>query len=185
MMYYNIDIKGLKRDLPLCPLNENLYIGAFVIFGDVELTTHCAAELLKIAPEYDVIITAESKGIPIAYEMARQAGTNRYIIARKAPKLYMKNIFKTEVNSITTAKTQVLCLDGDDAEYMKGKRVLIVDDVISTGESLNAVETLVNQAGGNIVGRMAILAEGDAQERKDILFLAPLPLFDGKGNPIK
>ncbi len=185
MMYYNIDIKGLKRDLPLCPLNENLYIGAFVIFGDVELTTHCAAELLKIAPEYDVIITAESKGIPIAYEMARQAGNNRYIIARKAPKLYMKNIFKTEVNSITTAKTQVLCLDGDDAEYMKGKRVLIVDDVISTGESLNAVETLVNQAGGNIVGRMAILAEGDAQDRKDILFLAPLPLFDGKGNPIK
>lgn len=185
MMYYNIDIKGLKRDLPLCPLNENLYIGAFVIFGDVELTTHCAAELLKIAPAYDVIITAESKGIPLAYEMARQAGTNRYIIARKAPKLYMKNIFKTEVNSITTAKTQVLCLDGDDAEYMKGKRVLIVDDVISTGESLNAVETLVNQAGGNIVGRMAILAEGDAQARNDILFLAPLPLFDGKGNPIK
>ena len=174
-------VAGLTRQLPLCRVTDSLYIGAFVIFGDVELTTRTAEALLKIAPEHDVIITAESKGIPLAYEMARQEGVNRYIIARKAPKLYMKNIFSTEVNSITTAKTQVLCLDGDDAEYMRGKRVLIVDDVISTGESLMAVETLVNKAGGNIVGRMAILAEGDAQKRDDILFLEPLPLFNPDG----
>ena len=180
-MFYEMKVAGLTRQLPLCRVTDSLYIGAFVIFGDVELTTRTAEALLKIAPEHDVIITAESKGIPLAYEMARQEGVNRYIIARKAPKLYMKNIFSTEVNSITTAKTQVLCLDGDDAEYMRGKRVLIVDDVISTGESLMAVETLVNKAGGNIVGRMAILAEGDAQKRDDILFLEPLPLFNPDG----
>ena len=174
-------VAGLTRQLPLCRVTDTLYIGAFVIFGDVELTTRTAEALLKIAPEHDVIITAESKGIPLAYEMARQEGVNRYIIARKAPKLYMKNIFSTEVNSITTAKTQVLCLDGEDAEYMRGKRVLIVDDVISTGESLLAVENLVNKAGGNIVGRMAILAEGDAQSRSDILYLEKLPLFNPDG----
>ena len=180
-MFYEMQIAGLTRRLPLCKVNDSLYIGAFVIFGDVELTIRTAEELLKKAPPHDVIITAESKGIPIAYEMARQEGVNRYIIARKAPKLYMKNVFTTEVKSITTAKMQVLCLDGDDAEYLRGKRVLIVDDVISTGESLNAIETLVNQAGGNIVGRMAVLAEGDAQGRKDILYLEPLPLFNPDG----
>ena len=180
-MFYEMKVAGLTRQLPLCRVTDTLYIGAFVIFGDVELTTRTAEALLKIAPEHDVIITAESKGIPLAYEMARQEGVNRYIIARKAPKLYMKNIFSTEVNSITTAKTQVLCLDGEDGEYMRGKRVLIVDDVISTGESLLAVETLVNKAGGNIVGRMAILAEGDAQKRDDILYLEKLPLFNPDG----
>jgi adenine phosphoribosyltransferase len=174
-------VAGLDRDLPLCKVNDNLYIGAFVIFGDVELTVACARELLKKAPEYDVLITAESKGIPLGYEMARQAGTNRYLIARKAPKLYMKNVFTVKVNSITTDHEQVLCIDGDDAEYMKGKRVLIVDDVISTGESLRAVEELVKQAGGNIVGRMAILAEGDATEREDIIYLEKLPLFNPDG----
>jgi len=180
-MFYEMKVAGLTRQLPLCRVTDSLYIGAFVIFGDVELTVRTAEALLKIAPEHDVIVTAESKGIPLAYEMARQEGVNRYIIARKAPKLYMKNIFSTEVNSITTAKTQVLCLDGDDAEYLRGRRVLIVDDVISTGESLLAVEKLVNKAGGNIVGKMAILAEGDARARKDILYLEPLPLFNPDG----
>ena len=180
-MTYPMHVAGLDRDLPLCKVNDNLYIGAFVIFGDVELTVACARELLKKAPEYDVLITAESKGIPLGYEMARQAGTNRYLIARKAPKLYMKNVFTVKVNSITTDHEQVLCIDGDDAEYMKGKRVLIVDDVISTGESLRAVEELVKQAGGNIVGRMAILAEGDATEREDIIYLEKLPLFNPDG----
>jgi adenine phosphoribosyltransferase len=174
-------IAGLKRELPLCRVTDDLYIGAFVIFGDVELTVACARELLKKAPEYDVLITAESKGIPLGYEMARQAGTNRYLLARKAPKLYMKNVFSVKVNSITTDHEQTLCLDGDDAEYMKGKRVLIVDDVISTGESLRAIEELVEQAGGNIVGRMAILAEGDATERDDIIYLEKLPLFNADG----
>ncbi len=180
-MYHEMKIAGLTRRLPLCRVSDTLYIGAFVIFGDVELTCACASELIKIAPEHDVIVTAESKGIPLAYEMARQEGVNRYIIARKAPKLYMKNVFQTEVNSITTAKTQVLCLDGDDAEYLRGKRVLIVDDVISTGDSLLAVEKLVTRAGGDIVGKMAILAEGDAQLRKDILYLEQLPLFNPDG----
>ncbi len=183
-MTYEMHVAGLTRQLPLCPLNENLYIGAFVIFGDVELTECSARELLKIAPEHDVIITAESKGIPLAHEMARQAGENRYVLARKAVKLYMKNVFEVEVNSITTARKQTLYLDGEDAEFLRGKRVLIVDDVISTGESLNALEALVNKAGGNIVGKMAILAEGDAQKREDILFLEKLPLFNGKGEAL-
>ena len=181
-MHYTMNIAGCKRNLPLCPVNENLYIGAFVIFGDVELTVACARELLKRAPEHDVLITAESKGIPLVYEMARQNGEARHLIARKAPKLYMKNIFSTKVNSITTAKEQMLCIDGDDAEFMKGKRVIIVDDVISTGESLAAVEKLVNQAGGNIVAKMAILAEGDAQNREDIIYLEKLPLFNPDGS---
>ena len=180
-MTYPMHVAGLTRDLPLCKVTDDLYIGAFVIFGDVELTVACARELLKKAPEYDVLITAESKGIPICYEMARQAGTNRYLLARKAPKLYMKNVFTVKVNSITTDHEQTLCLDGDDAEYMKGKRVLIVDDVISTGESLRAIEELVRQAGGNIVGKMAILAEGDATERDDIIYLEKLPLFNADG----
>ncbi|MBR6185524.1 MAG: adenine phosphoribosyltransferase [Clostridia bacterium] len=178
---YRMKVAGLERDLPLCRVNDELYIGAFVIFGDVELTVASARELLKRAPEYDVLITAESKGIPLGYEMARQAGTNRYLIARKSPKLYMKNVFSVKVRSITTAKEQMLCIDQDDADFMRGKRVLIVDDVISTGESLRAVEELVTQAGGNIVGRMAILAEGDATERGDIIYLEKLPLFNPDG----
>ncbi|MBQ7655086.1 MAG: adenine phosphoribosyltransferase [Clostridia bacterium] len=180
-MTYPMHVAGLKRDLPLCKVTDDLYIGAFVIFGDVELTVACARELLKKAPEYDVLITAESKGIPLAYEMTRQAGTNRYLLARKSPKLYMKNVFTVKVNSITTAKEQILCIDQDDVDFMQGKRVLIVDDVISTGESLRAVEELVKQAGGNIVGRMAILAEGDATERDDIIYLEKLPLFNADG----
>lgn len=180
-MEYTIKVAGLERRLPLCSVNEDLYIAAFVIFGDVELTVACARELLKIAPEHDVLITAESKGIPLVYEMARQHGENRYLIARKAPKLYMQNVFSTEVTSITTANRQMLCIDQNDADYMKGKRVLIVDDVISTGESLKAVEKLVRQAGGNVVGKIAILAEGVAAARNDILYLEVLPMFNKDG----
>ncbi len=181
---YKLHVAGIERDLPLCPLNENLYIGAFIIFGDVELTCACARELLKIAPEHDIMITSESKGIPLLYEMARQAGENNYIVARKMQKLYMEDVFSCEVNSITTAKKQTLYLDGKDAEMMRGKRVLIIDDVISTGESLRAIEELVKHAGGNIVGKMAILAEGDAKDRDDIKYLEALPLFDAEGNAI-
>ena len=180
-MHYTMNIAGCERNLPLCPVNKDLYIGAFVIFGDVELTEACAAELLKRAPEHDVLITAESKGIPLVYAMARQNNETRHLIARKAPKLYMKNVLTVEVNSITTDHKQTLCLDGADAEYMRGKRVVIVDDVISTGESLAAVEKLVEQAGGNIVAKMAILAEGDAQNREDIIYLEKLPLFNPDG----
>ena len=180
-MFYHMTVAGLERDLPICPLNENLSIAGFVIFGDQELTVACARELLKKAPEYDYLITAEAKGIPLIHEMARQAGDAKYMLARKGPKLYMRDIVSVSVNSITTAKEQHLYLDGADAELMKGKRILIVDDVISTGESLHALEALVEKAGGNICGRMAILAEGDAQERKDIVYLEKLPLFKPDG----
>ena len=181
---YTLKIAGLERELPLCPLNDELSIGAFVIFGDVELTCACARELLKIAPEHDVMITSESKGIPLIHEMARQSGINTYVLARKMQKAYMSNIFSCEVNSITTAKKQTLYLDGKDAEIMRGKKVLIVDDVISTGESLRAIEELVEHAGGNIVGKMAILAEGDAKDRTDIQYLEVLPLFRADGTEI-
>lgn len=181
-MDYRIDIAGMKRDLPICPVSENLYIGAFVIFGDVELTVHCAKKLLEKAPEYDYMLTAESKGIPLIHEMARQSGQNKYFLARKAPKLYMRDIFDVKVNSITTAKEQHLYLDGNDAELMKGKKILLVDDVISTGESLTALEKLVEAAGGIVCGRMAILAEGDAQKRDDLIYLQKLPVFNCDGS---
>ena len=183
-MVYHLNVAGIERDLPLCPLNDELYIGAFVLFGDVELTVKCAGALAAIAPAHDIMITAESKGIPLIHEMARQLGENRYALARKAPKLYMKDVLKCQVQSITTEASQCLYLDGDDVAAMKGKRVLIVDDVISTGQSLHALEQLVKEAGGEIVGRMAILAEGDAIARRDITYLAPLPLFDKIGTPL-
>ena len=175
-------IAGLDRELPLCPISDELMIGAFVIFGDPELTTACAIELLKKAPEYDYMISAEAKGIPLVHEMARLAGNQKYFLARKAPKLYMTGVFEAELHSITTAKDQKLYLDTADAELMKGKRILIVDDVISTGESLSAIEHLVAKAGGKVVGKMTVLAEGDAQERPDIIYLEKLPLFDKNGN---
>ena len=180
-MYYRMKVAGLERDLPICPLNENLSIAGFVIFGDPELTVACARELLAKAPKYDYILTAEAKGIPLAHEMARQAGDAKYILARKGPKLYMRDIFSVSVHSITTAKEQRLYLDGADAALMKGKKILIVDDVISTGESLRALEALAEKVGGEICGRMAILAEGDAQEREDLIYLEKLPLFHPDG----
>jgi len=180
-MYHRMNIAGLDRDLPICKVTDDLYIAGFVIFGDQELTVACAKELLARAPEYDYIITAEAKGIPLGHEMARQSGAKKYFLARKAPKLYMTGVFEVAVNSITTAKEQRLYLDTADAELMKGKRILIVDDVISTGESLRALEVLVEKAGGIIAGRMAILAEGDAQERSDLIYLEKLPLFNADG----
>ncbi len=182
---YELQVAGLRRRLPLCPLNETLYIGAFVIFGDPELTSACAQALLEIAPAYDYMITAESKGIPLVHEMARLAGNQKYFVARKRPKLYMKDVFEVTVRSITTQGEQKLYLDAADAALMQGKRVLLVDDVISTGESLGALEKLVTAAGAQVAGRMCILAEGDAQGRQDIQYLAPLPLFDNNGDPIQ
>ena len=182
---YTINIAGLKRELPLCKLNDSLYIAAFVIFGDMELTTHCAKALLELAPEYDYLITAEAKGIPLVCEMARISGDKKYMLARKSQKLYMRNIHATTVHSITTLNSQTLYLDGFDAELMCGKRILIVDDVVSTGESLSAVERLVEEVGGIICGKMAILSEGDAKNRGDIICLEHLPLFDTNGNPIE
>lgn len=176
MGYYEMTIAGCKRKLPLCEVTENLDIAAFIMFNDVEVTEAAAAELLKKCPEHDIVITAEAKGIPLCYEMARQ-GCRNYVIARKSVKLYMTDIIETKCKSITTAKEQVLYLGGDDAKALKGKRVLIVDDVISTGESLCALEQLVNSVGGEIVAKATVLAEGDAQGRDDIIYLEPLPVF--------
>ena len=184
MKSYKMNIAGLDRALPICPLNDKLSIGAFVIFGDPELTVACARDLLKLAPEYDYLISAEAKGIPLIHEMARQHGDATYMLARKAPKLYMTGVMEVKVRSITTAAEQKLYIDTADAEKMRGKRILIVDDVISTGESLRAVETLVEQAGGIICGKMCILAEGDAQDRPDIIYLEKLPLFTADGEVI-
>ncbi|MBS1420158.1 MAG: adenine phosphoribosyltransferase [Oscillospiraceae bacterium] len=180
-MTYEMDIAGLKRELPLCKVSDDLYIGAFVMFGDVELTVHCAAELLKRAPEYDYIIAPEAKAIPLLYEMARQSGANKYFLARKGAKAYMSGVFEVAVKSITTMSIQKLVIDTADAELIRGKRMLIIDDVISTGESLHAMEELVTRAGGIIAGKMAVLAEGDAQRRNDIICLALLPLFNPDG----
>jgi len=183
--HYPIKIAGLQRNLQVCRVNDDLSIAAFVLFGDVEMTVSAATHLLKIAPAHDVIITAEAKGIPLVHEMARQNHEATYLVARKGVKLYMKDVFSVELQSITTEKKQTLCIDATEAELMKGKRVLIVDDVISTGESLRAVEKLVKEAGGEVVGKMAILAEGDAKFRDDILFLEYLPLLKPDGTPIK
>ena len=182
MNYYPMTIAGVKRELPLCPVTDDLYIGAFVIFGDQELTVACAGALLEKAPEYDYLITAEAKGIPLVHEMARLAGNQRYMLARKSPKLYMTGVTEVNVRSITTDHPQKLYLDTADANMMKGKRILIVDDVISLGDSLHALEELVKAAGGEICGRMTILAEGNAKNRSDIIYLEELPLFDKNGN---
>ena len=182
--FYHMNVAGLERDLRLFSVNDNLKIAAFIIFGDVELTVACAKELIKKAPEFDIMVTAEAKSIPLIYEMAKQTGNNDYIIARKAPKVYMENILEVNVHSITTNKEQKLYIGDSEVQRMKGKRCLIVDDVISTGESLAALEKLVGEAGGEVVGKMSVLAEGDAIRRKDITVLAPLPLFDENGDPL-
>ncbi len=175
--YFSLKVAGLERQLPICAVSESLDIAGFVIFGDYELTEACARELIKKIPEHDYIITAEAKGIPLVHEMARQLGEKKHFIARKGLKVYMVDPISVEVNSITTKKTQTLYLDGNDAKIMKGKKVLIVDDVISTGESLLALEKLVEEAGGIICGKACILAEGDAAKRDDIVYLEELPLF--------
>lgn len=181
-MYHEMEIAGLKRKLQLFPVNENLSIAAFILFGDVEMTETAAEELLKKAPEFDIIMTAEAKSIPLAYEMARQAGMNDYIIARKGVKVYMEDVITSEVDSITTQHTQTLCLGKNEADRIRGRKVLIVDDVISTGASLESLENLVKKAGGIVAGKMAVLAEGDSMDRDDITALEQLPLFNADGS---
>ena len=183
-MHYEMTIAGVTRQLPICPVNENLSIAAFVIFGDPELTTACAAALLDKVPAYDYMITAEAKGIPLIHEMARLAGNQKYMLARKGTKLYMRDILDVKVNSITTNREQHLYLDGNDAALMKGKRILIVDDVVSLGDSMHALEQLVEEAGGIVCGRATILAEGDAAKRDDLVYLEKLPLFTKDGTPL-
>lgn len=184
-LYHKMNIAGLERQLPICKLNDEISIAGFVIFGDPELTCAAADALLKkVSYEYDYMMTAEAKGIPLIHEMARQSGNQKYFLARKAPKLYMTGVMEVRVKSITTAKEQTLYLDTADAELIRGKKILLVDDVISTGESLRALEALVEKAGGVVSGRCAILAEGDAQNRDDLVYLEKLPLFNNKGEII-
>lgn len=176
METYHINIAGVERDLEKYPVSDKLDIAAFILFGDVEVTEKAAEALLKICPEHDVVVSAEAKGIPLCYEMARQ-GCREYVIARKSIKVYMRNCVGVSVNSITTAREQNLYLGESDVEFLKDKRVLIVDDVISTGESLAALEALMEKINANVVGKACILAEGDAKNRDDIIFLEELPLF--------
>ncbi len=182
-MTYSMNIAGVQRELPICKITDDLYIGAFICFGDAELTVACARDLLKLVPadSYDYLFTAEAKSIPLIHEMARQSGAEKYFIARKGMKAYMPDPLWVEDESITTAGKQKLFLGRDDAELIRGKRILIVDDVISTGGSLKAMEALINAAGGMVVDRIAVLAEGGAKDRTDIKFLAPLPLFNADG----
>ena len=183
MPVYPITVAGLHRELPICKITDELYIGAFICFGDAELTVACARDMLGLLDEgsYDYLFTAEAKSIPLIHEMARQSGAKKYFIARKGPKAYMPDPIHVEDQSITTAGVQKLYLGRDDADLIRGKRILIMDDVISTGGSLLAMEALVAQAGGIVAGKVAVLAEGDAQKRDDIKFLAPLPLFNADG----
>lgn len=173
---YKMKIAGLERELPICPLNDNVSIAGFIIFGDVELTVACAEELLKKLPEFDYIVTPEAKSIPLAYEMSRQCG-KKYFVVRKKEKVYMRDPVSVTVNSITTKSEQKLILDGADGDQIRGKKIVILDDVISTGESLQSVEKLVNKFDVDIVARASILAEGDAAKRDDIVFLGELPLI--------
>lgn len=173
---YQIDIAGCKRSLKLCPVSETMSIAAFIMFGDVEVTEKSAAALLKRCPPHDVILTAEAKGIPLAYEMARQEHS-AYVVARKGLKLYMTDPVSVPVKTITTEAVQQLFLSSENVQALKGKRVLIVDDVVSTGEALGALERLTQAAGGTVAGKAAVLAEGDAAKRDDLIFLEPLPLF--------
>ena len=183
--YYKLEVAGLDRNLAICRISDRLSIAAFVLFGDVEMTVAAAEQLLKMAPPHDMLITAEAKGIPLVHEMARQSGKNDYVVARKGVKLYMKEVFAVELHSITTPKKQNLYIDSVEAERMRGRRVLIVDDVISTGDSVRAVEKLIKEAGGTVAGRMAVLAEGDAKYRDDIIYLQYLPMLNPDGTPIK
>lgn len=175
--YYRVDIAGLERDLLRCPLNDKLDIAAFILFGDVEVTVHSAEKLLERLPEFDYIVTPEAKSIPLAYEMSRQSG-KKYFVARKKAKLYMKEAVSVNVRSITTDAEQTLIMDSLEGEQIRGKRVVILDDVISTGESLKAVEALCAKFDANVVAKACVLAEGDAAERDDIVFLGVIPLIE-------
>lgn len=177
MEYYSLKVANLERKLPIIRITDSLEIASFVILGDSELVIHAAEELMKKIPEVDYLITAEAKGIPLVQELSRLLGMKRYFVARKSIKPYMTDPFVTEVYSITSQERQILCLEREESEMIHGKRILIVDDVISTGESIKAMESLIKKAGGKVAGKAAILAEGESANRKDIIFLEKLPVF--------
>lgn len=177
MKTYTLHVAGLTRELPIIKLSYDLSIASFVILGDTEIVRKTAPIIAKKLPEVDLIVTAEAKGIPLAYEISKVLNLNEYVVARKSVKAYMEESIEVEVNSITTTNSQKLYLNNQDAKKIKGKRIALVDDVISTGQSLKALERLVEKAGGKVLAKAAILAEGDAKDRKDIIFLEALPTF--------
>ncbi len=174
--FYRLELCGLTRELPLVEVAPGLSIASFVILGDTELVTTVAPEIVRRLPKVEALVVAEAKGIPLAHEVSRLLGMN-YLVARKSVKPYMEEPLTDEVHSITTQRKQLLCLDGKDAAFLRGKRVALIDDVVSTGESIAALERLVRRAGGQVVAKAAILAEGDAAQRSDLIFLGVLPLF--------
>ena len=179
--FYELHVAGITRQLPVLNVTDKLAIAGFIMLGDEELTAACAKALAKkVPPETDVILTAETKGIPLAADLARALGMTRYVVARKSIKAYMENPLWVDDISITTKGVQKLCLDGVDVERLRGKNVLLLDDVISTGGSMRALHELTEKAGGKVCGEACVLAEGKAAERKDIIFLEPLPLFEAE-----
>lgn len=187
MNTYKLNLLSLERNLPIIKIKKDLAIASFVILGDTELIQIAAKELIKKLDNVDVIVTAEAKGIPLAYEISKLLGMKEFIVARKSIKTYMNNPLIEDVQSITTKEKQFLCLDEVEAKKIKGKNIALIDDVISTGESLKTLESLVEKAGGNIKKRVAILAEGDASNREDIIFIQRLPLFrvEADGNIVE
>lgn len=189
MQYFDFEIMGLKRKLPFVNVGDNLVLASFVVLSDTELIRTVAPELLKRLPEVDLLMTAEAKGICLTYELSRLLGMNEFIVARKSRKPYMQNPVSHSVHSVTTRKEQQLWLDGCDAEKIRGKRVALIDDVIATGESLEALETLATAAGAQVVARAAILAELESVHRKDIIYLKEHYVFrpnpDGTLTPIE
>lgn len=175
--FYTVDIKGYKADLPILPLPNGISICFFNLHGNQEMTEHCGKELAKLLHGCDIVLTAESKGLQLSHVIARELGQKYYAVCRKSKKLYMQDGIETSVKSITTGGTQTLYLSKHDADLLKGKKVAIVDDVVSTGGSLKGLEQIVNLAGGTVYKKAFVLAEGDAAERDDIVYLAKIPII--------
>ena len=178
MKTFELQVGPLTRRLPILPINETTAIASFVLLGDAELTDYAAQALAQRVPaNFDYFVTLESKGIPLAQELSRVTDHPQFVVLRKNVKDYMVAPLTVPVKAITTSAPQQLVLDGTDADRLVAKRVVIVDEVISSGGSLTAAKTLLEKAGATVVGQMAILAEGEAVSRQDIDFLAELPLF--------
>lgn len=180
MPNYRIELCGVERSLPIVEVSPGVRIASFDILGDAELVRRAAPELLLKLPAFDILAGVEAKSIPLIYEMARLVGHDRYIVARKTVKPYMNRpVLREAVESITTPGVQHLVLDAESCGRLFNKRVVLVDDVVSTGASLRALESLVVRSGGHVVAKACLLAEGSAAERDDLVFLGHLPLFAG------
>lgn len=175
--YYTIDINGFKTDLPIMPLPSGINICFFNLHGNQTLTEHCGKELAKKLEGCDIVLTAESKGLQLAHVVARELNQQYYAVCRKSKKLYMQDGIQTSVKSITTGEIQTLYLSKHDKDLLCGKKVAIVDDVVSTGGSLEGLEKIVELAGGTVFKKAFVLAEGAAKDRQDIIYLASIPII--------